>query len=68
MVLAPFGALKVAFAQDNEKSVLPEKLTDVYGKTVDIAKLASEKKLFIVTLKAPGALFALSNYFGLKPG
>ncbi len=36
----------------DEKAILPKQLIDVYGKTVDIAKLASEKKLFVVTLKA----------------
>ena len=35
-----------------EKPILPKQLIDVDGKTVDLAKLASEKKLFIVTLKA----------------
>ncbi len=36
----------------DEKSILPKQLIDVDGKTVDLAKLANEKKLFIVTLKS----------------
>ncbi|MCH8982041.1 hypothetical protein IH922_08490 [candidate division KSB1 bacterium] len=36
----------------DEKPILPKQLTDVDGKTVDLAKLANKKKLFIVTLKS----------------
>ncbi|MCH6559770.1 hypothetical protein IH799_05370 [candidate division KSB1 bacterium] len=37
---------------DDEKPIWPKQLIDVDGKTVDPAKLANEKKLFIVTLKS----------------
>ena len=50
----------------DEKSILPKQLIDVEGKTVDIAKLASEKKLFVVTLKATWCSVCFKQLLRLK--
>ena len=50
----------------DDKLILPKKLIDVEGKTVDIAKLASEKKLFIVTLKATWCSVCFKQLLRLK--
>ncbi len=50
----------------DEKAILPKQLIDVYGKTVDIAKLANEKKLFVVTLKATWCSVCFKQLLRLK--
>jgi len=50
----------------DEKTILPKQLIDVYGKTVDIAKLAREKKLFVVTLKATWCSVCFKQLLRLK--
>ncbi len=50
----------------DEKPVFPKQLIDVEGKTVDIAKLAIEKKLFIVTLKATWCSVCFKQLLRLK--
>lgn len=50
----------------DKKPILPKQLIDVDGKTVDIAKLANEKKLFIVTLKATWCSVCFKQLLRLK--
>ena len=50
----------------DEKSILPKQLTDIEGKTIDIAKLANDKKLFFVTLKATWCSVCFKQLLRLK--